>query len=109
MVSQSLLIISVADTIECKPDHLSWRHGRASPLPASLLRGKVVMESLGKDIRCDVHADGASQGPFQMDGGAGPSPCRIQWVWWEVRVTVKLLLPTALLESPRPLATKCNF
>ena len=74
MVSQSLLIISVADTIECKPDHLSWRHGRASPLPASPLRGKVVMESLGKDIGCDVHADGAPQGPFQMDGGAGPSP-----------------------------------
>lgn len=74
MVSQSLLFLSVAGTIERKPDRLSWRYGHASPLPKSPLRGKVVMESLGKDIGCDVHADGASQGPFRMDRGAGPFP-----------------------------------
>ncbi|KAI4540959.1 hypothetical protein MG293_008101 [Ovis ammon polii] len=47
MVSQSLLIIPVAGTIERKLDRLSWRHGHASPLPTSPLRGKVVMESPG--------------------------------------------------------------
>lgn len=47
-VTQPLLIVSVAGTIECKPDCLSWRRVSASPLPVSPLHGKVVMESLGK-------------------------------------------------------------
>ncbi|XP_063563018.1 teneurin-2 isoform X46 [Gorilla gorilla gorilla] len=47
MVSPPLLIISVAGTIECKPDHLLWRPGSPSPQSVSFLHGKVVMESLG--------------------------------------------------------------
>ena len=74
MVSQSLLIIPVAGTIERKLDRLSWRHGHASALPTSPLRGTVVMESPGKDIGYHMHADGASRGPFRMDRGAGPFP-----------------------------------
>lgn len=43
---------------------LSWRR-HAHPLPTSPLRGKVVMESPGKDIGYHMHADGASQGPSE--------------------------------------------
>ncbi|XP_063563007.1 teneurin-2 isoform X34 [Gorilla gorilla gorilla] len=50
MVSPPLLIISVAGTIECKPDHLLWRPGSPSPQSVSFLHGKVVMESLGRPI-----------------------------------------------------------
>uniref|UniRef100_A0A2K5D3D7 Teneurin-2 n=1 Tax=Aotus nancymaae TaxID=37293 RepID=A0A2K5D3D7_AOTNA len=50
MVSPPLLIISVAGTIECKPDHLLWRPGSTSPQSVSFLHGKVVMESLGRPI-----------------------------------------------------------
>ncbi|KAL2779394.1 teneurin-2 isoform 2 [Daubentonia madagascariensis] len=46
MVSQPLLIISVAGAVECKPGRLSWRLS-ASPQPVSSFHGKVVMESLG--------------------------------------------------------------
>ncbi|XP_067589011.1 teneurin-2 isoform X7 [Pseudorca crassidens] len=49
-VTQPLLIVSVAGTVECKPDCLSWRRVSASPLPVSPLHGKVVMESLGRPI-----------------------------------------------------------
>ncbi|XP_021566466.1 teneurin-2 isoform X2 [Carlito syrichta] len=47
MVSPPLLIISVAGTLACKPDHFLWRLGSASPQSVSFLHGKVVMESLG--------------------------------------------------------------
>lgn len=59
MVSQSLLIIPVAGgQLSQARSGLSWRHGHASPLPTSPLRGKVVMESPGKDIGYHMHADG---------------------------------------------------
>ncbi|XP_023370585.1 teneurin-2 isoform X2 [Otolemur garnettii] len=47
MVSQPLLIISVAGTVECKPDGLSWRLVSASPQPLSPFHGSLGMESLG--------------------------------------------------------------
>ncbi|KAM6150468.1 teneurin-2 isoform 7-T7 [Erethizon dorsatum] len=47
MVSNPLLIISVAGTIGCKPGCLLWRLIGVSPQSVSSLHGKVVMESLG--------------------------------------------------------------
>ncbi|XP_075852392.1 teneurin-2 isoform X12 [Microcebus murinus] len=47
MVSQPLLIISVAGAGDSRPDRLSWRLRSASPPPGSSFHGKVAMESLG--------------------------------------------------------------